>query len=256
MKRSAKRWIVVVVALALVAFGVWAAVGGLGVKLDGVVAQVASLVEQSPDQAGAGTGTDVGAGEGATEGASADAEADAGDSTAEGAAEANGAATGGNTLHLNQLPDSTFLYDTDIAEIVHADTYLDGQTVQIRGEVVGDLIKDEADPNRCWIVVQDNNELNPNAVTALITNEQAAVIDSLGSYDTQGTTVQIRGTFNLECIDHEGLSDIHAEEVTLVAQGSEVQHRINPAILAAGVVAVALGLILLAIYSIARERQR
>lgn len=161
-----------------------------------------------------------------------------------------------NTVHLNQVPDSTFLYETDIAEINHADAYLDGQTVQIRGEVVGDLINDEYDAQACWINVQDDDKLNPSTAIARITRDQASVIDSYGSYSTRGTIVQVRGTFNLECSEHEGISDIHAEEVQLVSQGSRINHPVSPIVATAGVLCLGTGLVLLIVYSVARERTR
>ena len=49
-----------------------------------------------------------------------------------------------NAVNQTQVPDSSFLYDTSIDELAEADSYFDGQTVQVVGEVVGDRITGDA----------------------------------------------------------------------------------------------------------------
>ena len=39
---------------------------------------------------------------------------------------------------------------------------------------------------------------------------------------TIGTTLQVRGTFNLACPDHDGASDLHAQVVTVIQQAAGV----------------------------------
>ena len=50
--------------------------------------------------------------------------------------------TNGNIVNVNQMPDSSFLYNTDIADLAGAESFHDTQTVQVTGEVVGDHIND------------------------------------------------------------------------------------------------------------------
>ena len=161
-----------------------------------------------------------------------------------------------NKVNVNQLPDSTFLYDVDISELIKADTFNDGQTVQVKGEVVGDAINDESNESLTWIALQDDDELNPQTISVLVSKQQAEVIDSYGHYGQQGSILQIRGTYHLACADHQGLSDIHAEEAQLVSEGRNIDILLNPVILTAAVISVFLGGVLFVMYSIRRERMR
>ena len=45
-----------------------------------------------------------------------------------------------NKVNPSQTPDNSFIYDTQISYLVESGTQFDTQTVQITGEVIGDLI--------------------------------------------------------------------------------------------------------------------
>ena len=68
--------------------------------------------------------------------------------------------------------------------------------------------------------------------------------------------LQVRGSYHLACADHDGLSDIHAEEVQVLSEGKEIDTPINPVVITAAVISVFLGGALLVLYSIRRERMR
>ena len=57
------------------------------------------------------------------------------------AAHADEPAEGDNAVNTQQLPDSSFIYDTSIVDLSGADAYYDNQTVQVTGEVIGDSIR-------------------------------------------------------------------------------------------------------------------
>lgn len=162
-----------------------------------------------------------------------------------------------NKVNEGQLPDSSFLYDTDISELASADSFYDNQIVQIRGEVVGDRIADEAGAGY-WITVEDTeSDTSSRAVVAVfMTEEQTQAIDTYGRYGVQGTIVQVRGMFHLECKAHQGLSDVHAEQVTPVTKGSVLDIKPNSAILTAAFFALLFGFGLLIVYYRLRERLR
>lgn len=164
-----------------------------------------------------------------------------------------GQLTAHNQVYVNQLADSSFLYETSIADLAEADSYYEGQTVMVKGEVVGDQVNDENDPNMCWITLQDKEEIR-SVVAVLMTKDQAKSIDTFGAYGRTGTTMQVRGIFHLECDDHQGMSDIHAEEVSAIAQGQTDDDEINPRLLSFGVLSVAVGLILFGVYHYRREK--
>lgn len=164
--------------------------------------------------------------------------------------------TNGNVVNVNQMPDSSFLYNTDIADLAGAESFHDTQTVQVTGEVVGDHINDELDPNLCWITLQSTKADDYSLVSVLMTNEQAKLIENYGNYNIDGTILQVRGTFYLSCSEHQGLSDIHAKEVTVVKQGSPRKHPVNDAVLWTSCLAVGLGVLSLFTYSFLRERRK
>lgn len=158
-----------------------------------------------------------------------------------------------NHVYVNQLSDSSFLYQTTIADLAQADSYYEGQTVFVQGEVVGDRINDEMQPDNCWVTLQDDDPANPSVVSVFMTMEQAKNIDTYGSYGVAGTTLQVRGTFHLDCREHQGMSDIHVEEVSALAAGSESKPGMDPKLFGLGIVSVLAGLALLALYQSKRE---
>lgn len=158
-----------------------------------------------------------------------------------------------NKVYVNQLSDSSFLYETSIADLAEADSYYEGQTVLVKGEVVGDRVNDEFRKNNCWITLQDS-ETSPSVVSVFMTMDQSSIIDTYGQYGTVGTQLQVRGTFHLECAEHQGLSDIHAEEVSAIQKGYESTPAPNMRILSIAIVACVLGAILMIAYHIKRER--
>lgn len=158
-----------------------------------------------------------------------------------------------NRVYVNQLSDSSFLYQTSIADLAKADSSYSGKTVLVQGEVVGDRINDELQPENCWITLEEMGSSNPAVVSVFMTMEQSSVIDTYGRYGSQGTTLQVRGTFHLECSNHQGMSDIHVEEVSAVALGHATTAQVNYCILLAGGIAVVVGLILFYVYRRKRE---
>ncbi len=158
-----------------------------------------------------------------------------------------------NSVYVNQLSDSSFLYQTSIADLAKADSYYEGQTVLVQGEAVGDRINDELQPENCWITLEEMDSANPAVVSVFMSMEQSGVIDEYGRYGVQGTTLQVRGIFHLECGDHQGMSDIHVEEVSAVAAGHAIAKPVNYTILLAGGLACVVGGILVLVYRQKRE---
>lgn len=162
----------------------------------------------------------------------------------------------GNTVNVNQMPDSSFLYNTNISDLSDAESFHDTQMVQVHGEVVGDCIADETNSSMCWITLQSMDEKDSSVVTVLMSRDQAALIDGYGNYDTTGTELQVRGIFYLSCPEHQGLSDLHAQEVTVVANATERDHEGHPGVMWSAVLAVGLGILSLFVYRYLRERSK
>lgn len=183
-----------------------------------------------------------------------------GEGNAENAGESDGDAAPApvnedNLVDPQQLPDSSFIYDTAIADLDKADSYMDGQTVQITGEVVGDRIKAGTDGAHSWLMIEAID--GSYAELAVYVPDAAAdLVDTYGAYGRQGTVMQLRGTFNLSCPDHEGLSDLHAEHYAVVSKGSSAPDTLNVAKFVPGAVLLLIGGGLLLVFYRLRERQR
>lgn len=164
-------------------------------------------------------------------------------------------ASSSNLVNPAQLPDSSFIYDASIIDLQTADSYMEGQTVQVIGEVVGDLIASDYNPSECWITLQANDGTYAE-ISVSMTLSQAKAIDLFGSYGKRGTTLQVRGPFSLACADHEGLTDIHADHVSVVSRGQATESQFDAQRFVPGLLLVALGAGLMALYWRLSERRR
>lgn len=162
-------------------------------------------------------------------------------------------AEGDNAVNVMQLPDSSFIYDTSITDLSTADTYYDKQTVQVTGEVVGDRIT-AGDGRHCWLQLASPSD--SSTVSVYLTNESADKVDSYGAYGRKGTTLQVRGTFNLACPDHDGASDLHAQVVTVTEKGKATPDEFDINAFIPGMVTVMIGLAMMVVFYLLRERQR
>lgn len=169
------------------------------------------------------------------------------------AAFADEPAEGDNAVNVTQLPDSSFIYDTSITDLSTADTYYDKQTVQVTGEVVGDRIT-AGDGRHCWLQLASPSD--SSTVSVYLTNESADKVDTYGTYGRKGTTLQVRGTFNLACPDHDGASDLHAQVVTVTEKGKATPDEFDINSFIPGAVTVMIGLAMMVVFYLLRERQR
>jgi len=160
-----------------------------------------------------------------------------------------------NLVDPQQRPDSSFIYDTLISDLAEADSYYNGQTVQVTGEAVGDNLAVLFDEGHRWITLQAS-DASFAQVTVYMTADAASAIDTFGAYGKTGSTVQVRGVFNLACNEHEGLSDIHAEYVNVVKRGSVHPDEFVPAHFASGLLLALVAGILVFVYYRLRERRR
>lgn len=161
-----------------------------------------------------------------------------------------------NLVNPQQRPDSSFIYDTAISALNSADTYYDGQTVQVVGEAVGDVINADVGGSSKWINLSAKEQGVTYSIAVFMSETAASRIDTLGSYGKVGTTLQVRGTFHLVCPEHDGVTDIHANVVSVVDSGSEHPDAFSLEAFIPGIVAVVAGLVLMGVFYRLRERQR
>ncbi|MEG0322789.1 MAG: hydrolase [Raoultibacter sp.] len=165
-------------------------------------------------------------------------------------------AEGENVVNPQQLPDSSFIYDTTIGDLAAADAYFDNQTVQITGEAVGDLIEDIDQPGWCWVEVGSRNAASNATVAVWMSRANAEKIDTFGKYGTTGTMLQVRGTFHLVCPEHTGISDLHADYVSVADRGKQHPDTFEPQNFIPGGIVIGLGIVVLGVFYFVRERQR
>lgn len=164
----------------------------------------------------------------------------------------------GNVINEGQVSDSSFLYDAAIADLAGADAYYDGQTVQVTGEAVGEAIVPlgSSGEGSDQVRVTLYEAASGSSVTVCMTAADASKIKIYGAYGKTGATLRVQGTFNLTCKDHEGESDIHAESVVVVSQGSVHPDALIPEEFIPGAVALACGFVLMAVFWRIKERSR
>ena len=160
-----------------------------------------------------------------------------------------------NVVNPSQMPDNSFIYDVSIEELDSADAYMDSQTVQVTGEVVGDRIIAEGDPDNCWIVLQSTGESDAE-VSVFMPVSASEVIDTYGAYGQRGTRLQVSGVFNLACRDHHGTTEIHSADVIVVEKGTIERLPLEPRRMVIGLVLIMIGSIAILAYNVLSERQR
>jgi len=89
-----------------------------------------------------------------------------------------------------------------------------------------------------------------------MTNESAAKIDMYGAYGRKGTTLQVRGTFQLACPSHDGVSDLHAQVVSVTEKGKATPDEFKFEAFIPGIITIMIGLVMMAVFYLLRERQR
>ncbi len=159
-----------------------------------------------------------------------------------------------NLVNTQQLPDSSFIYETSIDDLSTADTYYDNQTLQVTGEAVGDDIRAEMNGSYHWITLASDDGNSTLAV--YMTEEATSKIVLLGAYNVTGTTLQVRGEFHLACDEHSGGTDLHAETVSVVSPGTTYEDEFDYRTFIPGIALVVIGLFLVWLFRVMRERRR
>lgn len=154
-----------------------------------------------------------------------------------------------------QTADNSFIYDTSIASLAQEASFHDGQTVQVVGEVVGDRVA-TGTPGHYWITIEAEEKNDSSSISAYVTETQAEIIDHYGRYGVVGTRVQARGVYHQACDEHDGLADIHVVSLEVVRAGYETADEFVMREFLPGFVLLAVGLALVVLFRIVRERSR
>ena len=155
-----------------------------------------------------------------------------------------------NYVDERQIPDGSFLYDTSIEALATADVFYDNTTVVVTGEVVGDRRSAGVGSDSSWITLYSlkkgtAEQYNPSSIEVCVSNSLADTIDTYGRYNVRGTYIQVSGTYHLACADHNGLSDIHVDSLSLVRKGAQLSNPFDVTMFLPGVIAVLAGLLVM-----------
>lgn len=162
-----------------------------------------------------------------------------------------------NLVDPTQRSDNSFIYDTTIESLFDQASLYNDRTVQVVGEVIGDRIAaDATDSGMCWITVTVIDAEDKTSISVLMSNEQASQIDRFGKYGVTGTILQVRGTYHQACIDHDGLPDIHATDVSVMSKGVDHPDQLDAGAFVPGILTILVGIGLMAAFYFARERMR
>ena len=161
-----------------------------------------------------------------------------------------------NIVDPTQRADNSFIYDTTIEDILAETSLHDGRIVQFVGEAIGDRVLDDASGKYCWVTIESMADGSDANISVYMTVEQAEQIDHFGRYGVTGTTLQIRGTFNQACSNHEGRVDVHATNVGVMARGVEHPDTLNLSNFGFGIFLIIIGAALMAAFYFVRERMR
>ena len=162
-----------------------------------------------------------------------------------------------NKVNPSQDADSSFLYDTSIAELQDPSAnILDGQTVQIVGEVIGDRRTVDFEEGHYWITLQAEEKDKFSTISVYCTENTTNLIDTYGAYGKRGTTLKVRGVFNIACTQHDGLCDVHAESSSIKAAGNEVNPEFDAQGLSFGICMLIFGGIMFGFYIYLAKRKK
>lgn len=160
-----------------------------------------------------------------------------------------------NTINPSISNDSSFIYDTTISELNSATANMDGETVQIRGEAIGELRACDFKSDRYWVTLQEESEGNYSTAMVYVSDVTKNLIDAYGRYAQKGTVIQVRGEFHVSCNEHDGLSDIHAVAAEKVESGQKMVATISPSDYMWGFVFLIVGGVLWMLYFVLKRRK-
>ncbi len=160
-----------------------------------------------------------------------------------------------NVINEAMGSDSSFVYETEIAALNNQPHLYDRRTVQVTGEVVGDIIKAE-DPHYRWLIIQDLNTGSDAQISLYVTTVQAQKIDMFGRYGVRGSIIKATGMFQEVDPELEGAQSLRTSELDVLEKGVITKPPFRLDQFMPGFFAVFLGCVVLYVFYRAHERQR
>ena len=161
------------------------------------------------------------------------------------------AALGGGMGFLPSEVRSSDVTSVSIARLERADTDLDGRLVSFIGEVVGEPVSILG--GGVWVLMMSSDS---SSIMVAMTEDQAALIENYGQYETRGTTLRVTGIYRLADPDNMGDLDVVAYGVRMVDAGGYRGETVNYPLMWVAVGSVAVALVLVGVNVMMRMRKR
>ena len=117
----------------------------------------------------------------------------------------------------------------------------DMKVVRYQGEMVGDVMRRG---NYAWVNLSDGS----GVISVWCKLELTDAVKFKGDHHTRGDTLLVEGKFHRFCLEHGGDTDLHAVDVQVVKPGEVIHHPFKQKELTAGLMLIAIGIILAFIY--------
>lgn len=109
---------------------------------------------------------------------------------------------------------------TNLSELVEKGKKLDGTTVTIQGEAIGEPLQRG---EYTWVNIGDSNM----ALGVWMKKNDADKILVYGNSKYKGDIIKITGKFNRTCKEHGGDMDLHEERMNVVKMGHRSNEKVN-----------------------------
>lgn len=125
----------------------------------------------------------------------------------------------------------------------------DGRLVTFSGEAIGEALRSDGD--FVWVNVLEGG----TAVGVHVHRDVADRIDGFGDWGRTGSIIDVVGTVNIACPEHEGDFDVHARELVVVEPSVPREHPLSPWKIPVAAAAGLTGAVLLGYLRTLRRRE-
>lgn len=99
-----------------------------------------------------------------------------------------------------------------VRELIEEKSGQEGHEVTVKGEAIGDIMGDE---ETFWVNIKDGDFF----IGIVLNRELKDKIKNLGRYRIKGDIIEVTGTYSIQCPQHYGDRDIHAETLEVIEEG-------------------------------------
>lgn len=113
----------------------------------------------------------------------------------------------------------------EIGNLLSQPAKKNGLEVEVKGEIVGLVIKDS--DKGFWVNITDGSGTIGVYLPSKVAKAHNLKEWKGGAYSVKGTEVLVKGVFNSNCSEHGGDLDLHAREVKVISESQPVAHPLD-----------------------------